>query len=185
MDQVRTCKQCGEIKPLDAYRKYYGNRKGSYRVCKTCEAINGRYKYLLAKGDTSPERAAIEELYELLRAAGLQPPNFGTGKSMQSTTVVADMIAKRKEQMAKAARIGATPDVPEELQSWLIKSLAGFDPEYLQDTIYETLVHTYAPVIRIDSDTLLPVHDEKYRHILIKILERFDAYEDAYYETKK
>ena len=43
---VKICKQCGQIKPIEQYRKYYGGRKGTYKVCKSCEKINARAKYL-------------------------------------------------------------------------------------------------------------------------------------------
>ena len=36
---AKTCKQCGELKPIEQFRKYYGGRKGTYTTCKTCENI--------------------------------------------------------------------------------------------------------------------------------------------------
>jgi len=41
MQNVRRCKQCGEVKQLSSefFRKYYGaNARGFYRVCKTVRA---------------------------------------------------------------------------------------------------------------------------------------------------
>ena len=42
MSATKTCKQCGVIKPLEQFRNYYGGRKGTYTVCKSCEKINSR-----------------------------------------------------------------------------------------------------------------------------------------------
>lgn len=39
MNETRTCKQCGESKPLDQYR-VHSKKTGSYkRICKTCEGL--------------------------------------------------------------------------------------------------------------------------------------------------
>jgi len=37
---TKICKQSGETKPLDQFRRYYGGRKGTYKTCKFCEKIN-------------------------------------------------------------------------------------------------------------------------------------------------
>ena len=74
--QTQVCKQCGELKPIELFRKYYGNRRGYYKTCKVCEKINSREKYLRNKADLtdseSIELEKIHTLYEAQRAAGLQ-----------------------------------------------------------------------------------------------------------------
>ena len=58
--EVKTCRQCGEIKPLSQFRKYYGGRKGTYKMCKVCERVNSREKYLFAKGDSLRQEEKVE-----------------------------------------------------------------------------------------------------------------------------
>jgi len=50
--------------------------------------------------------------------------------------------------------------------------------------VYEELQKKYRPILRIDEETMLPVYDDTYRDVLQKILERFDKYEDEYYERR-
>jgi len=103
MQNVRKCKQCGEVKQLssDFFRPYYGkNAKGFYKVCRTCESINNRYKYLTGKGEAATqadleEIARIEELYDTLRELGLEPPRYGAQSSSTVHSVVEELL-KRK-----------------------------------------------------------------------------------------
>lgn len=104
MDQIKfkTCKQCGEIRPIAAFRSYYGNRKGTYRYCKTCEKILTRRKYLVAKGDRKTEEeivelAKIDKLYELRANLGYEVP--GRNKDHGGATELLDgLIAKAEQQ---------------------------------------------------------------------------------------
>jgi len=172
--ETKRCRQCGEIKPLGQFRGYYSG-VGTYTICKDCEKINSRAKYLSKKGDGATqadkdELAKIEQLYEYQRALGLKPPR--RRKELQSSIDAFDkLIDKYKSK---------TTEGPAELQRWLTEELTDV-PEYYLDDIYEQLVAIYRPVLRIDPNTLTPVHDETYAPLLNKILERFNNYEDEYY----
>lgn len=186
MQNVRKCKQCGEVKQLssDFFRPYYGeNAKGFYRVCKTCESINNRYKYLTGKGDAATqadleEIACIEELYDTLRELGLKPPRYGTRTSSTVYSVVEELLKKKRQQAAeKKEQFGVEADVPAELLDWLTRPLTE-EPEYYEE-VYFKLREKYMPVIGTNPDAT-PKYDETYKEILDQILERFDEYEDNY-----
>lgn len=190
--EVKTCKQCGEIKPLSQFRKYYGGRKGTYKMCKSCERINSREKYLRAKGesmnwDEEAELDKIHELYEYQRRMGLQPPT----KQERSVTIkdeldgmldkYRDMAGQVVEAAQQTAGIDLLVEAPHDLAKWLTEPLTQ-EPDYYMDEVYDKLVDTYRPCINIDKASMMPVYDNKYKPILDKILERFTDYEDTYYE---
>jgi hypothetical protein len=189
---AKTCKQCGELKPIEQFRKYYGGRKGTYTTCKTCEKINSRAKYLTNKGDKCSEAeltelAKIHELWEVQRAAGLQPPRENAGRTVPLSESLDDMIGKYKQQaeaVQEVVQAVSAPEIPAELSKWLTEPLTE-EPEYYQDEIYEQLKTKYRPKTKIDQDTMLPVYDDTYKPILDKILERFDNYEDTYYNSEE
>lgn len=188
---VKTCKQCGELKPISQYRKYYGGRKGTYTMCKQCERINSREKYLTAKGENmtpyeEDELSKIHELYEYQRRMGLQPPS----KRVRKTSLCDDldnMLSKYKgmaEQVANNTPSIFDPvidDAPYELTRWLLAELDQ-EPDYYLDEVYEKLRDTYRPCIGINKANMMPEYDDKYKAILDRILERFNDYEDSYYE---
>lgn len=189
---VKTCRQCGELKPITQFRKYYGGRKGTYKMCKACERINSREKYLRAKGDElnweeEAELDKIHELYECQRRMGLQPPT----KQERRATIADEldgmldkyrgMAAKVTEAAQSTAGVNLLIDAPSDLIKWLTEPLTQ-EPDYYMDDVYEKLVDTYRPCIGIDNEKMMPVYDEKYKVILDHILERFTDYEDTYYE---
>lgn len=188
---AKTCKQCGELKPIEQFRKYYGGRKGHYTTCKTCEKINSRAKYLRRKGecmswDEEAELAKIEKLYEVQRAAGLQPPHDHLGRKVPLAESLDDMISKYEKQavdVQDVVQAVAVTSIPAELTKWLTEPLTE-DPEYYQDEVYEALKAKYRPKTKIDPVTMLPVYDDTYKPVLDKILERFNAYEDKYYDEE-
>lgn len=189
--EVKTCKQCGEIKPLTQFRKYYGGRKGTYKMCKSCERINSREKYLRAKGESmSPyeeeELSMIHELYEYQRRMGLQPPT----KQERRASVIDELdcmlgkyhdMAAQTVKFTKQETLDVMAGAPHELVKWLTEPLTQ-EPDYYMDEVYDKLVDTYRPCINIDKASMMPVYDNKYKAILDKILERFTDYEDTYYE---
>lgn len=191
MANAKVCKQCGELKPIEQFRKYYGNRKGHYTICKTCEKINSRAKYLRRKGecmnwDEEAELAKIEKLYEVQRAAGLQPPHDSLGRKVPLVESLDDMISKYEQQaevVKDVVQAVNAPDIPAELSKWLTEPLTE-EPEYYQEEVYEQLKAKFRPKTKIDQDTMLPVYDDTYKPVLDKILERFDAYEDEYYDKE-
>lgn len=188
---AKTCKQCGELKPIEQFRKYYGGRKGYYTICKSCERINSRAKYLVNKGDKCSEAeleelGKIHELWNAQRMAGLQPPRENTGRTVPITESLDDMISKYNKQaevVQEVVQAVGTAEVPAELSRWLTEVLTE-EPEYYQDEVYDSLRAKYRPKTKIDPDTMLPMYDDTYLPILEKILSRFDAYEDEYYDKE-
>ena len=74
-------------------------------------------------------------------------------------------------------------NMPDELKEWLnsemsVWSEAGISPEYLQETVYESLKAKYRPQIGVDKETYLPIYDDTYKTVLNDILKRFDDYEE-------
>lgn len=180
---MKRCKQCGELRPEDQYRKYYGGRKGSYKTCKTCEKINGRAKYLRRKGDDrssaeSNELERIEKLYDAQRAAGLQPPCAG-GSHMTVASSVDDMLSKFN---CHTDASGRTVAAPPELSRWLTEPLTE-EPDFYTDEVYDELTAKYRPVLRLDND-MSPVYDDTYKDILEQIISRFYEYEESYWRDK-
>lgn len=188
---VKTCKQCGELKPISQFRKYYGGRRGTYTMCKQCERINSREKYLVAKGSsTTPSEEAeldkIHKLYEYQRSMGLQPPNRQVRRASIAAELdsMLDKYSGMSRQIAEAAPpfiSQVTVDAPHELLSWLTCGLDK-EPDYYLDEVYEKLRDTYRPCTGIDKATMMPVYDNTYKAVLDMILDRFNAYEDSYYE---
>ena len=187
--KIKACKQCGELKPLEQFRNYYGGRKGTYTVCKSCEKINARAKYLRRKGDEISEAEAnelskIEQLYDAQRAAGLQPPNSDNGRSKPVAGSLDDMISKYTN-MAVMQSIDEgrdVPPVPAELQKWLTESLTE-EPDYYLDEVYEELKKIYRPLLSITRDRQ-PVYDDTYKGVLEQILTRFYEYEESYWDKE-
>lgn len=174
IESLIKCKQCGEVLPRSSYRQYY-HSDGHYKVCKTCEKVNSRAKYLRRKGDKATpdekkELASIEQLYEYQRLAGLQPPR--RRKDLQTGIDELNVLINKYKQSSSM--------IPDELDMWLSVELTDV-PEYYTDTIYEQLLSKYRPVLGVDPNTLTPIHDDRYIGTLNKILERFNDYEDKYY----
>lgn len=182
---TKVCKQCGKRKPIDQYRKYYGGRKGSYTMCKTCEKINARAKYLVNKGDNKTaaeyeELHKINMLWDAQSAAGLKPPKQSAGCKTPLTESLDEMISEYTKQAEEVKSVVETDKpVPAELNQWLTKPLTE-DPDYYLDTVYESLKDTYRPLLHI-KDNMTPVYDETYATVLDAILERFYDYEESYY----
>lgn len=185
--QTQLCKQCGELKPIEQFRKYYGNRKGYYKTCKSCERINSREKYLRQKGDecTYEEEAELDKihkLYEFERAAGFQPPRLDTGRRVPIAENLDDMISKYTKLAGSTPVVSADKAAPAELLRWLTEPLTE-EPEYYQEKVYDELKAKFRPQLRIDTATMLPVYDDTYKDILDQISDRFDDYEDSYYNA--
>lgn len=189
---MRMCKQCGEYKPLDKdnFRPYYNNRKGFYRVCKSCESINTRYKYLCKKQSPTPaealELSKISQLYDLLRETGLEPP---ANKPVDTiATTVDNLLERLTKQKEERVELAAPTSTPDELLHWLNVNLDLVMPnknhnevmDHLEATV-ESLYRKYRPVLHLD-DNLKPVHDDTYRDVLNKIQKRIDDYDDSYFE---
>ncbi len=186
---VKTCKQCGELKPISRYRKYYGGRRGTYKVCLDCERINSREKYLSSKemrtAEEEIELTQINKLYECQRAIGLQPPVKHGGRKPLAADL-SSMIQKYSDMAPKIANetphiTAAIASAPYELARWLTEPLDK-DPDYYLDEVYESLKDAYRPCTGINRDTMMPEYDNTYKDVLERILDRFNDYEDSYYE---
>lgn len=184
---MKMCKQCGELKPVEQFRQYYGGRKGYYTICRACEKINSRAKYLEKKQElTEAERVELDKIYTLYdaqAACGLQPPRRSDGRSTKLTDDLDAMISAYASRANQVANVDPTLDTsatPPELLEWLSKELSG-DPEYYLDEVYEDLTAKYRPMQRVNPETLLPEYDDTYAVALDKVLNKFYAYEEAYY----
>ncbi len=127
------------------------------------------------------EIKSIEELYELLRDLGLEPPKYGAGTSSTVYSVVEELLKRKMNQIAERKaqleEVGVETDTPTELAEWLTRPLTE-KPEYYED-VYFKLREKYMPVIGVNPDAT-PKYDETYKEIMDQILERFDEYEDNY-----
>lgn len=195
--KFKACKQCGQLKVIADFRKYYGGRQGTYTMCKTCESINSREKYLANKASDSSASAQeteelqkIHTLWEAQREQGLRPPR-STRQEKASITDALDnqMAALHTNSILSPAAVNdsalslAANKVTDELQQWLTCDLTE-EPEYYHDEVYEELLEKYRPVKGIDQGTLIPIYDSTHKDILDQILTRFNNYEDDYYADR-
>lgn len=186
---TKQCRQCGEIKPIEQFRQYYGGRKGTYTICRSCEKINSRAKYIEKKGLNATEVEKVElnkiyRLYDAQRACGLRPPRREEGRSntlVDNLDALISVYENKANVVSQSADTLDTSATPPELLEWLSCELTE-EPDYYLDEIYEELKAKYRPVVRIDPDSLLPVHEEAHSMVLEQILERFNKYEDEYYQ---
>lgn len=203
MSEVKRCVQCGMLKEEGAFRKYtYSKTKGTegrYRICKSCEAINQAYRRAHATIDetgfvnilTEGRGKAIEiirqtdKLYAVLEARGLRVPPKVVSRPKEETVNAVDSLLEFYEAEVPTISTDMIPtDIPDELQSWLEADMQewldnNLSPEYLQETIYESLKAKYRPQVSINKDTFMPIYDDTYKAILNQILRRFDDYEET------
>lgn len=178
---MQRCRQCGELQDANNFRPYYNRKNSRCKTCKTCEKINNRYKYLDAKvsrdeADTE-EYEAIQLLYEAQAAAGLKPPLVQKEQD--------DIMSLIKSKMTIVEPIAAIGEgAPYDLTRWLTEDISTMSPESLED-IHDKLTERYAPVIRINADTGLPIREDKFKATLDKVLDRFMEYEDTYYTEQE
>lgn len=168
---MRECKQCGGLKKLTEYNKYYNRPTGRRRVCKSCMSTNNRYKYLNGKEELTKKEQkdydSIIELYKLYEELGYTVSGNYRNESVED---------KLKEART---RIEALKN-PMELQEWLDKDLEGYDPGYLVDDVMNDLSVRFRPS-ELDPVRLVPVYDDTHKEMLDKIRDRFYAYDDEYY----
>jgi hypothetical protein len=203
MNEMKRCQQCGLLKEAKNFRPYtYAKNKGTqgrYRICRQCESINSNYRRAVEMlKDThiigTPElrtaselRRKTETLYEQLKARGLRVPNFTTNprssdQAFQAIDAILEFYAEDPTAVKTPTSFTGT-DVPADLSHWLNTSWDEWlendlSPEYLQETVYESLKAKYRPQIGIDKDKLLPIYDDTYKDVLNQILRRFDDYEE-------
>lgn len=193
------------LKEETCFRPYTHSRGKSepsrYRICRDCESINTTYRRAreqIDKGElTVEERNALADtltkitlLYRALEAKGLQVPEYGVKKKKSAAeTAVDKLLAFYGQQPQEQARqstvdIPTEIDIPEDLNVWLTQDVnewaeKGLSPEYLQETVYESLKAKYRPQLGYDSERGLPIYDDTFKDVLNRILKRFDDYEDS------
>ena len=207
MSEVKRCVQCGLLKDTEQFRKYtYSKEKGtegSYRVCKACEAINqafrraknslnwkedGSFTYTTATEGQYDTYCRIRDLYKVLEARGLRVPSDVAPIRDTTTDSVEKLMQFYSTDAFTKITVEATTDTPAELSKWLADEMStwealGLTPEYLQETVYESLKAKYRPQTGVNKETFMPIYDDTYKEILNQILRRFDDYEEAYSNT--
>lgn len=208
---LKRCKQCGMLKEETCFRPYtYSrgkNEPSRYRICRDCESINTTYRRAREQynqgGLTTEEMSALNEtitkiakLYTALEAKGLQVPDYGAKKSRTvAENAVDKLLAFYGQQPQEQARqstvdIPTEIEIPEDLKVWLEQNAdewieKGLSPEYLQETVYESLKAKYRPQLGYDAERGLPIYDDTFKDVLNDILRRFDDYEDAMEEMEE
>lgn len=185
MTETRACYQCGEVKPLDQFRKYSGKR-GHRRVCLVCEKLNNRYTYLLKipyeklSEEQEAELNRYLVVYRSLEEAGIKVPSVGTRKPIDDSvlTKLADRALQIKMSLDSLQPDLPVEEIPHQLKEWLVKPLAAHPDRYLE-IVYPDLRTKYMPILSYNPDGT-PVRDQKYFKILDAILARFNEYEDTY-----
>lgn len=206
MGKVKRCVQCGILKEEDEFRPYtYSKSKGTsgrYRICKSCEAINTAYRRAKTVIETPYSSFDNKELYEkslhivdrtdqlyrILLMRGLRVPTMPTQAQEEETSVdklLSFYAAASPTAPSVIAPVVIAQNIPDELTEWLNADTStwyaqGISPEYLQETVYESLKAKYRPQIGVDKETYLPMYDDTFKDVLNKILRRFDDYEEEY-----
>jgi len=202
MSEMKRCVQCGLLKEAEEFRPYtYSIEKGTggrYRICRTCEKINARYHTLKKQVEATSgysgasfdytELHEIQELYAVLEARGLRTPTAAVKvKPLSDTASLLAFYAEAPTVVKPKVMIATktTVDIPEELSIWLKAPFVeweekGLSPEFLQETIYESLKAKYRPQTGVDKERFIPVYDDTFKDVLNEILKRFDDYEEEY-----
>ena len=185
--RYRLCKPCEATNTT--YRK----------ICKQLDTfknpVTGEYTITPSTEETfyrlMHARERIEMLYNMLSARGLRVPTKKVPEDPNAGVLgTVDKLFAMYGEKPTAATVAATvvaptSEVPDELQAWLDADPAEWQakelsPEYLQETIYESLKAKYRPQIGVDRDTYLPIYDDTYKDVLNQILRKFDDYEEQY-----
>lgn len=185
--RYRLCKQCEATNTT--YRK----------ICKQLDAfkdeVTGDFSFTPSTKETfyrlNKSKERIELLYDMLSARGLRVPtrkvpDDPNASVLDTVDKLFAMYGETPSATTVTATVVATPDeLPDELQAWLDADPAEWQerelsPEYLQETIYESLKAKYRPQTGVDKETYLPIYDDTYREVLNQILRKFDDYEEQY-----
>ena len=202
MGQMKRCKQCGILKSIEEFRKYpyakENSTEGHFSTCRTCENMNSTYRRLtkIVSPDekTLDDIAKINQVYAVLESRGLHTPRIAVPTRRDTNTLettveeitrfYANNISHQIETVVDT--IPVTKDIsniPDDLRYWLdtpfeVWREKGLDPEYLQETVYESLKAKYRPQIGVNQKTFLPLYDNTFQIELNAILRRFDDYEE-------
>lgn len=210
MSKMKRCKQCGMLKEESAFRPYsYSikkDTKGRYSKCRKCESINAAYRRLKQslekiqsstseeaikqRGNYENEIRLIEEMYKVLSDRGLSVPDTTSKPTTQTHESIASAAQELLDFYSEPPSASKVPTVlddalPDDLREFLEADInvwiqAELEPEYLQETVYESLKAKYRPQIGVDQETFLPIYDDTYKEALNQILRKFDDYEEYY-----
>lgn len=199
--RFRICRQCENINTT--YRRLLTERRTLWNEADERYGVPASQMPYYNKLVSEIEK--IEQLYALLEAHGYSTP-VSNPKTDAVPAVVPSTIDTYVDSLSSF--YGATPsdhkkvteqpvstkptapalqpeelDVPNDLKRWLEMSMedfamAGLTPDYLQETVYESLKAKYRPQVGTDPQTFLPTYDDTYKPILNRILKSFDDYED-------
>lgn len=142
----------------------------------------------------------IERLYAMLESRGLKVP--ATITEQRSSNPVDDVVKKLSDFYATSDQplppsgqstvdtTVSTNIMPDDLAGWLSSDWhdwrdQGMSPEYLQETVYESLKAKYRPQTGFNRETGLPIYDDTYKAELNQILRLFDEYEEAVAEEEE
>lgn len=142
----------------------------------------------------------IERLYEMLKSRGLKVPT--AIMEQRSSNPVDDVVKKLSDFYATSDQplppsgqstvdtTVSTNIMPDDLAGWLSSDWhdwrdQGMSPEYLQETVYESLKAKYRPQTGFNRETGLPIYDDTYKAELNQILRLFDEYEEAVAEEEE
>lgn len=179
---------------------------GRYSKCRACEAINQRFAVLkkrfasgveMVSTTEAQELSRIKDLFALLDSRGLRVPAYSDEARTlplipenKSTNAIdklygfyAELPETIKTRPVSTVELPEGLDIPDELKCWLDADMRTWvdnelSPEYLQETVYESLKAKYRPSIGVDSERLIPVYDDTYKQVLNEILRKFDDYEE-------
>lgn len=138
----------------------------------------------------------ITRLFRLLEDKGYSTPLHTTVLPVHEESTVDRLLAFHQATLEPAPVPIGLPtstessiamleqQVPDELTYWLNTDMAEWQekelpPEYLQETIYESLKAKYRPQIGVNHTTFIPTYDDTFKQVLNDILRKFDDYEDA------
>lgn len=182
------CRECESINQTYRRAKQHCIDHGIISEVHAANSLNTKDALLYA------QTVQIERLYAMLKSKGLKVPAPIT--SQQAGTAVDEVVKKLTDFYVTSSAtvqptgpstvdISVSTDVlPDDLAGWLTSDWhdwqeQGMSPEYLQETVYESLKAKYRPQTGFDHDTGLPIYDDTYKKALNDILRRFDDYEDA------
>lgn len=199
--RFRICRQCENINTT--YRRLIAERQKFWN--ETDERYSVPASSMMYYRNVVGEIEKIEGLYALLEAHGYSTPVSHTKaaavqdmipstvdtyvESLSSFYGAAPSDLKKATEQPVATKPTAPAlqpeelDVPNDLKRWLEMdmkdfAMAGLTPDYLQETVYESLKAKYRPQVGTDPQTFLPIYDDTYKPILNRILKSFDDYED-------
>ena len=208
LKRCRQCGMLKDVEDFRKYTySRVNDTEGRYSTCKSCESINTRLTKLekniadveermctefldMSKYNAwQNERDDILKLYDALESRGLHTPRVGKApaESAPATSLqVSKLLEFYDEKPSQCVQTYIPPvdqEVPAELSRWLAGTPeeweeAGMSPEYLQETIYESLKAKYRRQTGVDQNTYLPIYDDSFKSILNDILRLFDDYEE-------